>query len=411
HTVTFKHDLSSDPLGAALNFVWDFGDGSVSFETDNLDAVVTHTYTQPRTVPYQATLTVINIFGLSDTVTLPVTVTAAESPNARLDAAPRSGEAPLTVVFDAAQTTDPNPGTESLDYVWDFGDGTAISTQERVSHTYTEPGIFVARLTVTNRPYGQSASQSVEIRVGGSVDSNLPPVAAIDVDRTLGAAPLNIKFNADRSIDPEGGVLDFTWDFGDGSSLVRGVSSTEHTFQSVGTFTVTLTAEDVLGQVDTASIAVTVTGDPATRNQAPVARISTNSRQGSAPFTATFDARDSRDPEDGSNLTYEWNFDDPDSDDNTATGSVVTHTFEKPQAYDVVLRVFDSGGASGAETVRILVNANASQGQGGQDNPGTDPDVLTPACGAGCGPMGLMPMALMLIGVSGMRLSVKRRFR
>lgn len=409
HTVSFKHDGSTDPFGAALTFRWDFGDNSDVVETADLNALITHTYVTPRTSAYEARLTVTNIFGLSDTVVIPIQVNAAQPPNVRLEATPRSGDVPLVVQFSAEGTTDPNAGTTAIDYVWDFGDGSPLSTAARNTHTYNAAGIYVARVTATNRPYNRSASQSVEIRVGGSVNSNFPPIAQIDVDRTLGPAPLRVLFNGDGSSDPENGTLEYSWDFGDGSPVVRGTSSVEHTFERVGTFVATLTVRDNVGQQDPAAVTITVSGNPLSNNQAPVARATTSSRQGAAPFVVRFDASDSRDPE-GQALRYEWDF----GDGSPKVESVVAeHTYTKAQAYIAVLRVTDPLGAAGAVSLNILVNAPAG-GQSGQDNPDDDG---TDGGGDGggvsgppiCGLFGFSQLTLMLAGLAGARRWAGRR--
>lgn len=408
-TVSFKHDESNDPLNVSLTWQYDFGDGSLPYETTDRDEIVTHTFTQARAQPYQVSVRAVNIFGLDSTVTLPVQVNTAARPNVTLQAAPRSGEVPLTVRFSGDGTTDPNPQTQSLDFVWDFGDGSPIATTPQAEHTYTTAGVFIARLTVTNRPYGVSATQQVEIKAGGSVEDNLPPIAQIDVDRTRGAAPLTILFNGDGSIDPEGGVLDYSWTFGDGGPDVRGSSTVERRFTVPGDYRVTLTVTDPSGQRDDASITITVQGDVLSANQAPLARIRASSRQGAAPLTVRLDGSESADPEGGA-LKYTWNFGDGSPE---VEGVSVEYTYRSAQSYTATLRVRDPLGAEGVAAVNILVNAAA--GQSGQDNPddgGTGGDnPAAPACAAGCGPLGLMPFAFMLVGIGGLRRMIAPRRR
>lgn len=75
--------------------------------------------------------------------------TLAQAPLALFTATPTTGEAPLTVSFDASGSSDPD-GTISQ-YEWDFdNDGTVDATGATATHTYTNPGLYAAVLTVTD---------------------------------------------------------------------------------------------------------------------------------------------------------------------------------------------------------------------------------------------------------------------
>jgi glucose/arabinose dehydrogenase len=93
------------------------------------------------------------------------------SPSAVLRATPSRGPAPLQVQFDAAGSSDPNG--DPLSYDWDFGDGTPHGSARNPVHTYTQRGVYSARLTV-NDGRGLSDTETVSIAVG--LD---PPVASI----------------------------------------------------------------------------------------------------------------------------------------------------------------------------------------------------------------------------------------
>lgn len=76
---------------------------------------------------------------------------------------------------------------------------------------------------------------------------NTPPVAEFTATPTSGQVPLTVNFNASASYDPEGGNLQYSWNFGDGSPLGSGVT-TSHTYTSgVGIIQVTLTVTDPAG--------------------------------------------------------------------------------------------------------------------------------------------------------------------
>jgi hypothetical protein len=74
------------------------------------------------------------------------------APTAILTATPDHGPAPLTVTLDGSHSTDPDAGDTIASYTFDFGDGLSPVTQSSptVSHTYSAPGEYPARLKVTD---------------------------------------------------------------------------------------------------------------------------------------------------------------------------------------------------------------------------------------------------------------------
>jgi serine protease AprX len=139
---------------------------------------------------------------------------AAEAPPvAVVTAAPTSGSAPLEVTFDGAASYDPDGAVAS--YRWDWeGDGTvdAVTTSPGAVHTF-DRGVHRARLTVVDDDGLASLPVSVEIRASD------PPVASATVPRTgRGGEPLT--FDASASTDPDGTIVSYEWNFGDGTAPV-----------------------------------------------------------------------------------------------------------------------------------------------------------------------------------------------
>ncbi|WP_246614159.1 PQQ-dependent sugar dehydrogenase [Paractinoplanes bogorensis] len=86
------------------------------------------------------------------------------TPIPKVSATPTSGQAPLTVKFSSAGTTDPDGDT--LRYAWDFnGDGRVDSTALNPTYTFTKNGNYRPTLKVTD-PTGRSASAEVILPVG-----------------------------------------------------------------------------------------------------------------------------------------------------------------------------------------------------------------------------------------------------
>ncbi|MCR9286125.1 MAG: glycoside hydrolase family 9 protein [Bacteroidetes bacterium] len=91
---------------------------------------------------------------------------------------------------------------------------------------------------------------------GGGGNSNNPPVAAASANPTSGTVPLDVQFDATGSSDPDGDNLTYNWVFGDGNTAT-GINPL-HTYNSVGTYTATMTVSDGNGGTDTKDLTITV---------------------------------------------------------------------------------------------------------------------------------------------------------
>jgi glucose/arabinose dehydrogenase len=102
-------------------------------------------------------------------------VTGNQPPKALAGADKMFGPSPLAIQFDGGASADPEGFP--LTYRWDFGDGTAVSTQSNVLHTFNAsagvPTPFTVTLTVTDRS-NATAQATLLISV-----NNTPPVVTI----------------------------------------------------------------------------------------------------------------------------------------------------------------------------------------------------------------------------------------
>jgi prepilin-type N-terminal cleavage/methylation domain-containing protein len=162
-----------------------------------------------------------------------------------------------SVTFTGTGSSDPDGDT--LTYNWDFGDGTSqASAPATVFHTYSASGNFTALLTVSDGR-GATNSTSKTFPVAANRVNHAPTVAISSTpSNPVGTAPFHVDFNATGS-DQDGDALTYSWNFGDGSALVTGIS-VSHDFNSAGTFTVTVTDTDTGGL--TGSATKTVQANP-----------------------------------------------------------------------------------------------------------------------------------------------------
>ena len=170
---------------------------------------------------------------------------SSEPPTAVPNANPTSGRAPLHVRFDAGASHDDGA---IVRYTWSFGeDDTADSVD--AERTFETCGVHTVRLQVVDDD-GLSDTTEILITV-----ENTPPLASCRFSSDSPVAGEWILFDASASYDPDGRLVDFTWDFGDGLST-RG-TRVGHAYEEVGGYTVRLTIEDDAGA--TASITHTFT--------------------------------------------------------------------------------------------------------------------------------------------------------
>jgi len=126
--------------GTISSYFWDFGDGNT---LQGYSSSQQHIYT----VQQKATvgLTVTNSFGCTSTLQKKDMVEIMPAIGASFSAS----QTILCRETDAVQFTNNSFGPGTLDYQWDFGDGTN-STLKAPSHSFNKKGIYTVKLTVTS---------------------------------------------------------------------------------------------------------------------------------------------------------------------------------------------------------------------------------------------------------------------
>lgn len=224
----------------ASSFIYDFGDGS-TLVTRSAPEVVNHTFTTAGT--YNVVLTASN--GCSE-ITTSESITVLPQPIAAFSADNILGCPGLVVQFR-------NTSTNGISYLWDFGDGTT-SQEAAPQHVYAgTQEFYTVSLTATNSlgcTYKTTLNQYIHIVQ--------PPVAQFNV---LPSTLINIpnytfKFEDESTNTP----TIWLWDFGDHTTSV--LKNPSHTYQDVGTYTVTLKVTNQQGCFTTTFKEVTIAGVP-----------------------------------------------------------------------------------------------------------------------------------------------------
>ncbi len=331
-TVQFDASGSADPDGKIISYLWNFGDES-SAEGEK----VSHAYQLPGTC--KVTLTVTDdskTASASQSDSLNIIVNDPPVPEAGEDRRAAIGE---TLAFDGSESADPD-GT-IIAFLWDFGDSTQAEGAE-ASHAYSLAGTYKVTLTVTDDSGTSSAVQSDTM----TVIVNHPPIADAGKDQRVTASA--VQFDGSRSKDPDGKLIRYDWDFGDGAAGA-GVSPV-HVYGTSGTYAVKLTVTDdsgTLSQQSSDEMRVIV-------NHRPVADAGPD-QIGIPGQSLSFDGSASFDP-DGVLKDPVWDF----GDGQSGSGLKVSHAWLSPGIYRVRLRVSDDTAhaeAKDSDECIVVVNA------------------------------------------------------
>ncbi len=164
-----------------------------------------------------------------------------------------------------------------------------------------------------------------------------------------------VAFDASGSYD-DGTIVDYSWDFGDGTTATGPTAN--HTFTGEGVFIVTLTLTDDSGAQERQGIPITVKGNPPTANPGgPYVLNEIDAFSGLWPVT--LDGSGSTDAE-SSVVRYEWDFDASDGVTVEATNIRPLHVYTAAGTYTVSLTVYDAAGQSHTATTTVALNAGTA---------------------------------------------------
>ncbi|GDX53097.1 hypothetical protein LBMAG27_21440 [Bacteroidota bacterium] len=317
----------SSGYDSSTQFIWDFGDGATSTSFDAF-----HIYTTAG--HYDVTLTLTTSNGCVSTITFNNYINIT-GPSANVTVTPVTGCSPLNVCFYASSNNTSN-------YIWNFGDGSVdLSNNDTVCYTYSTSGIFYPAVILND---GVGCVYTLPL------DSII--VSHVIAGFTLSANDLcnsgTIHFTDTSS--SQVALASWTWNFGDLSSGALNNSTQQnpnHTFNSPGTYIVTLIAKDALLCQSTISQTVYI-------HQLPDAQFTINPNPicpgGNITFTSTSTSTNPI-------TTYQWNFGDAASGVlNNAITSTASHTFNFSGSYFVKLKVFTSFGCTDSLVQTITVN-------------------------------------------------------
>jgi PKD repeat protein len=161
-----------------------------------------------------------------------------------------------------------------------------------------------------------------------------------------------VFFNASESFDPDG-IASYVWNFGDGETN-EGVT-TDHEFELPGTYNVVLIITDRRGQVTRSEpVAITVQG-----GEVPTASFTISPVTASTGERVFFNASASTASLGRVIEKYEWNLGTSGS---TASGVIVSKTYDVEGIYTITLTVTDDIGQKGTASQQLTVGLGGAGG-------------------------------------------------
>ncbi|HEC94548.1 MAG TPA: PKD domain-containing protein, partial [Thermoplasmatales archaeon] len=134
-----------------------------------------------------------------------------------------------------------------------FGDGSGEILATTPTHIYSEEGTYTVTLTVIDND--GTSDTAVTSAVIGPPSPNEAPIADADGPYE-GKVNKPVLFDASRSYDPDGSIVSYVWDFGDGENGTG--QNPTHSYSKADTYIVKLTVTDDDGGVDSTSTYVVV---------------------------------------------------------------------------------------------------------------------------------------------------------
>lgn len=285
-----------------LTYSWDFGDGNFSSQSSP-----NHTYSQMGI--YTVIVSVTDALGCISNDTLNINITCTGS-YTYIDNG--GGNYAFNSIMNNPSTT----------YFWDFGDGTN-STLSSPNHSYSNNGVYMVCLTVTDSTISCSNTYCDSVYVTGTGNINC----------TFGyGVNQNWPSNSSFTFWSNANATYYFWDFGDGTYSNQ--ANPTHNYSSPGTYTYCLVADScpmVCGNLNAINCQSNFYYYPDSLNIYDVIVVN----------TAT-----------GNNLSYLWNFGDGD----TSIAQYPQHTYATTGNYYLCLTINDGNGC--VDTYCDSINAS-----------------------------------------------------
>ncbi|MBX2931230.1 MAG: PKD domain-containing protein [Chitinophagaceae bacterium] len=226
-------NTTTPPIGKPFkdsSFIWDFGDGTTLYASG---VPVSHTFTTAGNYTVRLILNDTNYCNSPDTAEVLLRVSPSVVATFTTNSA---GCMPYTAIFN-------NTSTAGTDFIWNFGDGSPVSTNTNPTHIYTTAGNYTVKLiAIDDGTCNKKDSTTFTITVSPNPSSSF----------TFSPNPPEVN-TAINFVNTSSGGNKYTWHFGDGDSLVTNSINAivKHQYSSTQTFDACLVVSNSYNCKDT----------------------------------------------------------------------------------------------------------------------------------------------------------------
>ncbi|MEA2053716.1 MAG: PKD domain-containing protein [Candidatus Thermoplasmatota archaeon] len=236
-------------------------------------------------------------------------------------------------------STDPNGEVDIKSWYWDFGDGNT-SNKRNPNYAYSHSGIYNVSLVVEDMS-GEKDECNVSIEV-----FNNPPAANFTYSPQNPTTQDRIQFT-DLSKDSDGSIVNWTWNFGDGTSSRE--RNPEHKYNDNGIYIVSLTVTDNSGAETETTKKITIANTP------PTAAFFFIPEKASGGEKINFTDVSS---DDRGITEWHWDF----GDGTASNKRNPEHTYKESGKYTITLTVKDGDGGESEITKVIEISPKSTPG-------------------------------------------------
>ena len=237
-----------------------------------------------------------------------------------------------------SSTSETSGDDHIIQRTWDFGDGVIINEGTiDPGHTYEKPGVYTVCLTIkTGKGCTNKKCTTIEVKSRCHADFRFEHTST------------GVKFNSSISISsPNDPIIGRSWNFGDGTPILKGNIDPLHVFPHPGTYTVCLVIWTSSGCENKECKQVVVPE----RKPECHARFSFERL---APKKYRFNSSLSEVTQGDEIVERQWDFRDGSAIVTTHDISIV-HEFEKPGVYEVCLKIKTAKGCESRFCLAVKV--------------------------------------------------------